>query len=527
MIASKSEFPQIIHKGSIHEFSKTAGNNSCKLNVSCMVTMNQKLDSRSTWQFGLATVFVTAALGYFGNGLHPVWWLTWIAPVPSLVLAPRVNKRVAFLVAFAGWGLGGFTWWNYLHKVIELPVSVFVVAAVVSAIVFALGVLLARMFLIRGSLWRAALALPAVWVAYEYLNALTSPHSTFGNLSYTQMNFLPMVQVASVAGLWGISFLLFLLPSAVAALLAYPSRDQRRKSFLAVIAAMFALVIALGSWRAFSSARGLGHVTVGLIASDARENVSPLSGDSGMRILRSYADQIGPLASQGAQTIVLPEKISTISDAQIPEIDDLFQTAASTDHVNILVGVDHRQADDSLNEARLYRADHAPVTVYVKHHLIPGFEARDRPGTEFSILTSGTLVQGLAICKDMDFPGLSRHYGQEDVALLLVPAWDFNADRWLHDRMAVMRGVENGFTIARAAKQGLLTVSDYRGRVIAEQRTDTGAFSSLIAEAPIYRSETIYSRFGDWFAWLNLVLLAALVSSAMIGRKYPPASSAI
>jgi apolipoprotein N-acyltransferase len=445
--------------------------------------------------------------------------LTWITPLPSLVLAPRVSKRVALAVAFVGWGLGGFTWWNYLHTVLELPIWVFVVAVLSSAVVFALGVLLARMFLIRGSLWRASLALPVVWVTYEYLNALISPHSTFGNPSYTQMNFLPIIQVASVTGVWGIEFLLFLLPSSIAVLLTYTSRDRRWKAFATVTAAVFAVVIGLGSLRAFSSAQGRGHVTVGLMASDTSENVWARPDEQGMRILQSYADQIGAMAMQGAQTIVLPEKIATVSDAQIPEMDNLFQSAASANHVNILVGVDHREVNDYRNEARLYRADHAPVTVYVKHHLVPGFEARDRPGTDFSVLNTGALVQGLAICKDMDFPRLSRHYGQEDVALLLVPAWDFNADRWLHDRMAVMRGVENGFTIARAAKQGLLTISDDRGRVLAEQRSDASPFSSLVVVVPIYRSQTIYSRLGDWFAWVNLLLLMALIGSAMASKR--------
>jgi apolipoprotein N-acyltransferase len=56
----------------------------------------------------------------------------------------------------------------------------------------------------------------------------------------------------------------------------------------------------------------------------------------------------------------------------------------------------------------------------------------------------------MTICKDMDFPGLSREYGQDDTALLLVPAWDFELDGWLHGRMAILRGVESGFSIARA-----------------------------------------------------------------------------
>jgi apolipoprotein N-acyltransferase len=51
--------------------------------------------------------------------------------------------------------------------------------------------------------------------------------------------------------------------------------------------------------------------------------------------------------------------------------------------------------------------------------------------------------------------------------LLLVPTWDFNLDRWLHARMAVLRAVENGFALARSARNGLFTLSDNRGRILA------------------------------------------------------------
>ena len=55
-------------------------------------------------------------------------------------------------------------------------------------------------------------------------------------------------------------------------------------------------------------------------------------------------------------------------------------------------------------------------------------------------------------------------------SLLLVPAWDFDVDGWLHGRMAILRGVESGFSIVRAPKQGILTVTDDRGRVLAGGR---------------------------------------------------------
>ena len=52
---------------------------------------------------------------------------------------------------------------------------------------------------------------------------------------------------------------------------------------------------------------------------------------------------------------------------------------------------------------------------------------------------------GLQICKDMDFPQLSREYARDGANLLLVPAWDFDLDRWLHARMAVLRGGREWF----------------------------------------------------------------------------------
>jgi apolipoprotein N-acyltransferase len=118
---------------------------------------------------------------------------------------------------------------------------------------------------------------------------------------------------------------------------------------------------------------------------------------------------------------------------------------------------------------------------------------------------------GIAICKDMDFTPLSRKYGKADVGLMLVPAWDFNMDRGWHGHIAVMRGVEDGFSLVRAAKDGYLTVSDNRGRVVAEQRSDAAPFATLLASVPAAHSATLYLLLGDWFAWLACALLVLAI----------------
>ena len=113
-----------------------------------------------------------------------------------------------------------------------------------------------------------------------------------------------------------------------------------------------------------------------------------------------------------------------------------------------------------------------------------------------------------AICKDMDFTPLLRKYGRAGVGMMLVPAWDFDRDRKWHGHMAVMRGVEDGFSIARAARNGYLTVSDDRGRILAETRSDSARFATLLAEVPVAHDATLYLLLGDWFGWLTIAILA-------------------
>src|SRR5215831_12585685 len=63
----------------------------------------------------IAAVITSGLCLFFGTGLHPVWWLMWLAPIPVLVAAPQLTRRWTFAVAFVAWALGGLNMWNYLH----------------------------------------------------------------------------------------------------------------------------------------------------------------------------------------------------------------------------------------------------------------------------------------------------------------------------------------------------------------------------------------------------------------------------
>ena len=116
---------------------------------------------------------------------------------------------------------------------------------------------------------------------------------------------------------------------------------------------------------------------------------------------------------------------------------------------------------------------------------------------------------GVAICKDMDFAEWLRAYSKGGARILFVPAWDFVRDARLHDRMAVMRGVEGGFAIVRSAQEGLLTVSDHCGRMLAEASTATAPEALLVADVHPGPGATFYTAGGNWLGWVCLALLLA------------------
>jgi hypothetical protein len=82
----------------------------------------------------------------------------------------------------------------------------------------------------------------------------------------------------------------------------------------------------------------------------------------------------------------------------------------------------------------------------------------------------------------MDFPALSREYAADGANLMLVPAWDFNVDGWLHSRMAVLRAVENGFALARPNRR-LVRVALRRGIRRSAQLQAPHAIANRIDES--------------------------------------------
>jgi len=475
------------------------------------------------WSVAVLAALSTAVLIWYGTGLHPYWPLLWFAPLPVLLFSIRSNRKVTALVAFAGMALGMCNLWEYLDA-LELPVAVRFVVLMPQAVLFAIATLVFREFLIRGAPWRALFAFPATWILLEWLQSLVSPHGTFASLSYSQLKFLPFLQCASLAGPWGMSFVLMLFSAAIAVF-----KHQHRTAPRIALAIALTVVLAVGSvllwgeWR-IAQPTPAHTVSVGLIASDGANMNTLEPGEPTKKLFAEYIGQAESLVMQGAKVIVLPEKLGVVVDAQQNTADEVFQPFADRTQSVVVVGMVSITPHDRFNEARIYRPA-LPVLRYEKEHMLPPFESDLTAGVNLTHFTMPSGTWGVAICKDMDFNNPSRGYGNAGVGLLLVPAWDFSRDWILHGHMAIMRGVESGFAIARSAKGGSMYVSDNRGRILAETMSNAEPFSKLLVNVPVSNEATVYQRWGNWLLWVAaLYVLFAAVS--LVREQRPQRSRA-
>ncbi len=451
----------------------------------------------------------SAAAFYAGTGLHPIWPYAWIAPLPLLVLAPLTGPWTAALVAFAAYLLGNLNMAGYLALV--MPVRAVVLVLLLPAMVFAVVLLAVRRAILTLPPWLSVFVLPTAWTSYEWLLSLASPHGTAGSIAYSQSALLPIIQVVSLTGIAGITFLLMLVPAALAtSWWTLYTRRPRAWTPLALTAGIMAVVLVFGLAR-LSSSPAASAIRVGLSASDDTVRFfDTIRPDEAGRVAAVYADRIRKLAGRGASIVVLPEKMVGVTPEDHTAVSGPIAAQARERHVVVVAGLNRIGERPRRNMAVVYGTDGRVLAEYEKQHFIPGLEAGYRVGSELKVFGQSGVRVGVQICKDMDFPALSRRYGRAGTDVLLVPAWDFDRDGWLHSRMAMLRGVENGFAVVRSAEQGLLTASDAYGRVLVEAASSVRPEALAVTDVPGHQVRTLYTRTGNWFAWGNVVAFAVL-----------------
>ena len=470
--------------------------------------------------FKLISVLLSGICFYMGFSLEGnMGWLIWIAPIPVLYTSLHVKPGQAFVLAFMAYLIGRLSWLPYLLRL--LPPVLVIVFTVILPLIFALIVIASRKMILLSQDWISVLAFPVYFTAFEYLLFVLSRDGTAASIAYTQSNYLPVIQIASVTGILGISFLISFFPSAIA--LAWYFKKNRKMVFIltGLLIIIFSDLFIYG-WLRLKKPETGNSMLIGMATIDEKAYKGVYQHEPGkeMQLTDLYLKEISGLADRGAKVILIPEKAVVVNDSSIDSVLNLFKQLALNRRIQIIIGGTRNQDGYYLNNAWFVSDQGNILADYQKVNLFEG-EVMDgcKPGNKIAVFSQDSMNIGLAICKDMDFQQFILGYSKKSPAILYVPAWDFVTDGWMHARMAILRSVEGGFSLARNARQGRLTLSDWRGKVLYEANSESGNTTTLIGKLSVGPHPTTYARAGDWFGTVNVFAAFGLLIFTFKNRK--------
>jgi apolipoprotein N-acyltransferase len=394
----------------------------------------------------------------------------------------------------------------------------------------------------------ALLLMPAAWVATEYARGFPFIFGGFPwvPLGNSQVTVLPVAQLASVLGVYGLSALVAFVNAALAYAVLSAGRQR-----LVVVAATAVLIAAVGGWGAMRIADGSltregTTIRVGLIQGNIAQE-DKWNRNEARRIFTTYLAMTRDAVRRGAEFVIWPES----STPFMFEEDDVGETAvrdlARETGVPILLGSD--QIDRSGESIRLFNAaflvtpSGETAAVYHKIKLVPFGEyipfkrllffvspvverlAEFSPGTAVVALPVGSHLASVAICYEVVYPSLSRAAvaaGSQLLTTITNDAWYGQSSApFQHFQLASMRSIEQGRYLARAANTGISGVVDPYGRVV--QQSAIFEQAGLVEDVRLLTTRTIYSRIGDVIAYLSMAITALALFAIRRVRSAAPA----
>jgi apolipoprotein N-acyltransferase len=469
---------------------------------------------------GAAAAAATAVLYELASAQPWLWPCAILAPLPILATAPELRTGRAAEFAFLAYFVGNLSAWG--GESFAVPLLSLLASHLAGAMVFATFIACATEATRRWSGVLATFVFPTLSTAFYYTLAGVSPHGTWGSPAYSQVDFLPLLQTASSIGLCGVMFVMSMLPAGLA--VAWYRRrwnmDWMPPAILAV--AIFVLAVIPG-WIRLMRTPQMPAVQVGLVASDKllsqfeSEDISDAAN-----IVALYAKLVHQVVADGhPQVVVLPEKVVGANPRYEWDVVQGFSRIAQMSHVWLVVGINQIGRKPKRNIAVVFDPDGKMVAAYAKHHLIPSLEFDYKPGLKPAIFDAPWGRTALLICKDLDFPETARELAKAGVRVVLAPAWDWPGSELIHQRMAVVRAVEAGFSLARAARQGMVSATDSRGREIAAAATSRTKDAVVSASLPLGTGPTAYSRNGEWFGQLCVTFAILLMLRLGVSLGYP------
>jgi apolipoprotein N-acyltransferase len=490
---------------------------------------------------------------------YDFWWLAWVGLVPIMATISDKRLRYGFFPSF----IFGIVFFALIHEwMFEIPgykVLHHTILSVYFGIYFGIFGLAFSFISKHKGIILALLAAPFIWVSLEYLKAnlgfMACP--TF-LLAHTQYHVLPIIQIASVTGAYGVSFLIVLVNSAFTSIIlafilkrkyhgavAFPKLTQKASIILSLGVALIILVCAIYGQITFSQQTAAGEIKMSVLQGNIHQ-AQKWDPNYTKFIMDRYSNLTLNAAKDHPEIIVWPEAATpgfVLKNMRLrKQITSLIRQAntyfiiGSSEYPKFQKNSSER--DKTGNTALFFSPGGKVLGQYLKIRLYPfgeyipyedlfswpqfiipdGKRSFHIAGEEYALFNVYDAKIGVVICWESVFPRLVSKFVQNGANLIV----NITNEAWFGETAApyqlltkcVFRAVENRVSLARAANTGISCFIDPFGRItgrVQKDGKDIFVAGYLTQEITVSKERTFYTEYGDVFVYL-CILVSCLIA---------------
>lgn len=490
------------------------------------------------WWLWLILSLLLLSFTHFQTVIPIAGWLGTVLLLRFTRVYP--NTPIALLLILGVHGIAGFV--GMRQNWIPVPPIILLLYAILLAVVPLVAYASDRLLADCWTGLPRTLIFPTALVIAEWAQSLT-PLGGWLPLGNTQYINLTLMQIVSLTGIWGLSFLIAWFATIVNQLWESEFDLRANKRLLILFLSIVLLIAFYGGARLAFATRTIPTVQIaGIVPNRALKaaawQAGPLFGKQYLQVESRLAlrNRFQPVsddlfvrteqeARRGAKLIVWSEAATSI----LQEDEPLFiaRAQALTKQTGIYL---------QLGFASIWQAEQAPfyenkaILLDPMGQILWSYDkARPVFPSEYFNQKHGTGIipvvdtpygrLATVICYDADFPSLVQQVGRQQADILFVPSNDGLAMRYTHHFNAVFRAIENGASMIRPTSNGLLAAFNAYGQGLGQVDHYANPTATLRTEIPIQGVRTLYGIAGDWFVYLCCAGFVVLLMQSRRGAK--------
>lgn len=456
---------------------------------------------------------------FFFNGRWILPIAAFIAPLFLIRFLRYQKPFIGFLfIVLAGWISNIFIWKGMMPMSGFFYYFLMFMMSLFTALIFLIDRVYSQKF--KGII--STFIFPSTYVLMEFIVVSTNPSGSYGTLAHTQMS-LPLLQIISVTGIWGVVFIITWTSSTINWLWDYSFQKSKINLALLIYGIPLFSIILFGQVRLFTDIKDetVRIASINITKMDSQHIFNDQPDANNEQINRTFLDNCHIAAMSNAKIVFGIEIMLNMTSDKEGEYLERAKAAAKNDNIYIglpllIYPTDNPRARP-MNKITWISPRGEILFTYFKAKPTPGEGNYGDGIIKFFDSPYGRISS--SICFDMDFPSLISQVNKMNIDIMLVPGNDWQEITPYHTYVASARAIEQGFNMVRAASRGLSASFNYKGQLLSSMNYYNTDDLILYSDLPTKGQKTIYSIIGDYFAWMCIIFLI-IISALFIKQKF-------